>query len=302
MPWCPKCKNEYQDGVPVCADCGCELVAELLEKEEVADGSFEDMEELSRFFRSNGVDSAQADCKEADLYRVTVDAKQAKHAKRILSVFWMERQKEQDEDRTSAPEASAEDPFWDEEGFDPEKKDQKDHAVQEAEEAFAGRNGRALKGVFQEASQKAENFRSGAYTLLAVGVIGLIFVFLLVTGILPLSMSVFSKIATCIVMGGLFIVFIIMGISSFRSYEKQAFEAVKESALKEELLRYCSDHLSAEDMDGALGISAGEDGGEAYFKRSAEIKRRISENFLNLNEDYLDHFVDEVYGQIYQDS
>ena len=103
-------------------------------------------------------------------------------------------------------------------------------------------------------------------------------------------------------MGGLFTVFIVMGISSFKSYEKQASEAVKESALKEELLRYCNENLSASEMDGALGISEEEDGGEAYFKRCAEIKRRISENFLNLNEDYLDHFVDEVYGQIYQDS
>ncbi len=28
MPWCPKCKYEYRDGIKVCADCGCELVDE----------------------------------------------------------------------------------------------------------------------------------------------------------------------------------------------------------------------------------------------------------------------------------
>lgn len=49
MPWCPKCKNEYQDGIHICSDCGCELVDELLELEEVADGSLEEMEELSCF-------------------------------------------------------------------------------------------------------------------------------------------------------------------------------------------------------------------------------------------------------------
>lgn len=270
MPWCPKCKNEYQDGIHICSDCGCELVDELLELEEVADGSLEEMEELSCFLKSSGIGSAQADCKEADLYRVTVDVKEIKRAQQILSVFWMERRREKSGERDEA---------------------------QESEEMP-----RASAGVFQEASQKAENFRSGAYTLLAVGVIGLIFVFLLATGILPLSMNTFSKVTTCIVMGGLFTVFIVMGISSFKSYEKQASEAVKESALKEELLRYCNENLSAAEMDGALGISEEEDGGEAYFKRCAEIKRRISENFLNLNEDYLDHFTDEVYGQIYQDS
>lgn len=33
MPWCPKCKNEYYEGVTVCADCGTELVDSLEEFE-----------------------------------------------------------------------------------------------------------------------------------------------------------------------------------------------------------------------------------------------------------------------------
>ena len=30
--WCPKCKNEYIDGITTCVDCGCDLVAELPEE------------------------------------------------------------------------------------------------------------------------------------------------------------------------------------------------------------------------------------------------------------------------------
>ena len=30
--WCPKCKNEYVDGITLCADCGVELVDELPEE------------------------------------------------------------------------------------------------------------------------------------------------------------------------------------------------------------------------------------------------------------------------------
>lgn len=293
MPWCPKCKNEYQDGIRLCADCGCELVDKLTEREEIADGTYEEMEGLSRFLKSNGIGSAYAVSKEGDLYCVTADAVEAKHARQIQPVFWMELRAESE--AKAAAEAKAA-------GTDTEETDAEEAVADGLEERKKAAGKKSSAGVYQEASQKAENFRSGAYTLLAVGVIGLIFVFLLITGILPLSMNLFSKITTCIVMGGLFIVFIVMGISSFKSYEKQASEAVKESALKEELLRYCNDNLCAQQIDGALGISPEEDDAEAYFKRCEEIRRRISENFLNLNEDYLDHFVDEVYGQIYQNS
>ena len=31
MPWCPKCKTEYRDGVTACPDCGSRLVEELPE-------------------------------------------------------------------------------------------------------------------------------------------------------------------------------------------------------------------------------------------------------------------------------
>ena len=31
MPWCPKCRNEYREGIAVCAECGVELVDSLEE-------------------------------------------------------------------------------------------------------------------------------------------------------------------------------------------------------------------------------------------------------------------------------
>ncbi len=36
MAWCPKCKEEYREGIKICADCGTELVESLTEPEQEA--------------------------------------------------------------------------------------------------------------------------------------------------------------------------------------------------------------------------------------------------------------------------
>lgn len=84
--WCPKCKNEYVEGITICADCGSELVESLTEEaaEAEAAGDFSDdsgldeaetQPETERAALSRGVykDNAQkaADCKDSG-YTLTV--------------------------------------------------------------------------------------------------------------------------------------------------------------------------------------------------------------------------------------
>lgn len=63
MPWCPKCKNEYREGIKVCADCGIELV-ESLERTEGSPLIFGDqsqMEELGRFLAYNHLETVRVE-------------------------------------------------------------------------------------------------------------------------------------------------------------------------------------------------------------------------------------------------
>ena len=135
--------------------------------------------------------------------------------------------------------------------------------------------------------------------LLTAGVIGLVVVGLLACDLLPVHLTLFSKVATCLVMGTMFIAFIVMGASSYKSYKKHATQAVAESQLKEELVKYCQERLNRDLIDQTASVLETESDETAYFKRSAAMKQLISENFLNLDEEYLDHFIDEMYGQIY---
>ena len=51
MPWCPKCKNEYYEGIKVCADCKTELVDSLEEWEKTQNEAREEAlkEELAAY-------------------------------------------------------------------------------------------------------------------------------------------------------------------------------------------------------------------------------------------------------------
>lgn len=46
MPWCPKCKSEYRDGVTSCAVCGCELTEQEPEEKSFAE------DDAKTFYRS----------------------------------------------------------------------------------------------------------------------------------------------------------------------------------------------------------------------------------------------------------
>jgi hypothetical protein len=49
MAWCPVCRNEYREGIKVCADCGAELVDELPEEsEDIRVGLFTEKELMRR--------------------------------------------------------------------------------------------------------------------------------------------------------------------------------------------------------------------------------------------------------------
>lgn len=49
MPWCPVCKDEYKEGITVCADCGATLVDDLSFVEEKEESADEELDESGVF-------------------------------------------------------------------------------------------------------------------------------------------------------------------------------------------------------------------------------------------------------------
>lgn len=217
MPWCPKCKCEYREGITECADCKVPLVDELPAAEPIEE---EDMFSYE----------AQGQTEEGD----------------------------------GQPVISA-----------------REHV-----------------GVYQDKNTKAEDFKSSAYTLLIVGILGMIALILIELGVLPIRLAAPGKYITYGVMGAMFAIFIIMGISSFRSSKKYESEAKAEDELTKAVKDWVMQNLSREAVERQAALQ--EDAQEMqYFHNYAVIKEAVTGQFGELESTYLDALCEEIYGMLF---
>lgn len=192
--------------------------------------------------------------------------------------------------------------FRTEDSFDEEPRDNMGHSGQgEAEEdipaagegAVQGRTG----GLYQDSSEKASDNRSSAWVLLGLGAVGMIAVILGVAGVLPLQLG--NPYLFYGVMGAIFILFVVAGIVSMKNARFFEKKAESENSLRQTLLDWCKDNLNAADIDAEV---CGEGVSEeiAYFRRFSCIKEKLNHQFVNLNQGFLDQFIDDyIYDEIF---
>jgi len=155
--------------------------------------------------------------------------------------------------------------------------------------------------AYQNSAAKAEDNRSSAYMLLAVGIIGFIAVLFVFLGVIPIYQSgSTTKYLVCGVMGTLFVLFIVLGFVSMRNSKILFIKAKSEDSLLSELTRWCGDNLNAQEIDREL-FEEEIPKEQKYFKRTDLMKAVISDKFMNLDEGLLEHFVDEYYQELFGD-
>lgn len=159
----------------------------------------------------------------------------------------------------------------------------------------------AYTGVYVNNAEKAEENRTSAYTLLLVGGIGLIVVILFFFDKLPIYTGMVNKYMISGVMGAMFVLFLVMGAVSMKNSRILAGKARKENNLTLEIRKWCSENISRETVDSSLSIKQEQSEEIKYFARFERIKALIQNQFMNLDEGYLDRLIDEMYPEIFED-
>jgi hypothetical protein len=154
--------------------------------------------------------------------------------------------------------------------------------------------------AYQNSAAKAEDNKSSASALLLIGGVGFVLDLLVFTNVIPIyHNSDTSKYLVCGVMGAMFVLFIVFGIVSMRSSKILFKQAEAEDSLKSEMVKWCQENLSPQAVDAGLFEGEELEEEQKYFKRAEKMRKMISDNFLNLDEAFLEHFVDEYYQTLY---
>ena len=156
--------------------------------------------------------------------------------------------------------------------------------------------------MFEKASDRAENYRSGAYSLLIIGIAGLVFMILCLMGVIPINLPGSSKIVSGIVMTLVFLIFLAVGVKSLDDAKKYEEQADREERMTKEIHDWFIENHTRDTIDRAVFWEGDDDRGiEAdYFKRYQYIKQVIEDKYEYLAPDYSEKMIEDLYNEIYE--
>ncbi|MFG6357498.1 MAG: hypothetical protein K1W26_11865 [Acetatifactor sp.] len=295
---CPKCRNEYRDGITVCADCGCQLVPEkeLVNRIPLIFGGEQEMLRLKEYLEYNGFKDMEVVYDEKEVvYELLINEKDKQKAIKVGSVFIQQEQARQAEEAARIQQERAQE--------EAEKPQPQWFGMGESEsETKAGAHAqpvvRRSSGRYQNKSEQAAENKSSAWTLLVVGGLGMVGLVLLLTGVLPIQLQGTNRFMIGGIMGVMFVIFIVMGFVSLKNSKQYAKEADSENSLKGTMEKWCEENLEGAKIDAGLQLSTVPEE-EWYFRRTALLKAVLNRQFVNLDQEFLDHFVDDMYDTIF---
>lgn len=287
MPWCPKCRNEYVEGMTVCAECGVDLVDELPEEidenspvklchaaDETIGGKF------ILYLNTQGITTA-------GLMPIQEDDETYEDGFYVV---------------VAGPEYAAKSADF--EGYDETREITEeqilslmpdlDEKLEELKEEEANKMLSELRtessSVYVKKKDKYADLKFSGISFVVFAILGFGLLALNVFGYI----NMFNKFSM-LIMTAVFVIFLLVGITSLLRAKKMKGIVSQEEKVSDDVMDWIEEHITDEYIETQLDPNKSEE--DNYFELHAALCRRVAEQFPLFNPDYIDQLIDDRYNE-----
>lgn len=180
--------------------------------------------------------------------------------------------------------------------YSPDNEEQPDTDADTSAEANA-KGAELLKSQglsYTRKGQKLEDAKSSSWLFIVFGVIGLLLILAVWLGIIPLNLALYMKVLYTIVLGVLFVIFIILGVHYKRKIGSLETETTAEEQQSEEIIQWIEAEYPVETLDELIGADT-LSMEQLYFERYEKLASLIRERYVIEDEAYLDFLIEKIY-------
>ena len=285
MAWCPKCKNEYVEGILTCADCGIELVDELPEEVDpnapahICDVDSEEIgTKLVTYLNYGGIQTAGLVPKESEdgtpFFQLLVANFEKDATEELFSrVGSVEEAKNKDISEL-IPDI---------------EKEMESLEKEEADKMFSELRSEA-SSVYVKKKEKYNDLKFSGFSFIAMGVLGIAFMAANALGYIN-YFNTFSM----IVMGVVFAIFLIIGITSLARANKLKAIVSEEDKVTEDVNAWIEENITDDYLDQLYDESLSDE--DNYFNVHNKLCEKLYAEFSYLSPEFIDQLMDERYDK-----
>ena len=280
MPWCPKCKNEYREGITKCADCGATLVATLTEEKNECIACFSERTLAEKFIQfleySNLSDCEMSFDALEDCFKVFTTAANSNEAKKLFITF-SNSESEKEQDTKSTSEKSTDSIFeeaYEEDGVIPLEKIIPNKSL-----------------TYVKKKDRYNDLRSTFFIFIVFGIGGLVFTGLNIAGVIHL----FNNYLQYAVLSFVSIFFIFVAIKSFLDSKRIYSEIDSEEKNTDDIKKWLIEHMTKEELSQFDDETSSKE--VIFFKKTEYMKKKLLEVYDIDNDSYIDEIIEEYYSE-----